>query len=338
MHCDFSVPPTAVGRAPAQLHHRLPSLICLLVVSLVAGCGTTRISDTMRTGTEQMLLSTAIERAVNDMDFSLLEGKDVFFDPQYLKGVSDEGYIVSSIRQRLLAEGARLKVNRDDAIYVVEARAGTVGTNRQDVLIGVPQVSLPSGGMITGVPSAIPEIPLAKKTQQKGIVKLAAFAYNQVTGQGVWQSGTYPIIADSRDTWILGTGPFQRGSIYAGTNFAGQRVGLLGGKKKSEMQVPAPGISITAAASFGEDEDLFVEKSRALAQKKERERETKATPASFTPMVPNPPPQPATSAAPTSGFSSSTFGSGNGSQDAKATSGGSAAAAGLMILQNRASQ
>jgi hypothetical protein len=114
------------------------------VMLFVIGCGTTRMSDTLRTGTEQLLLSAAVDRSISEMDFSILNGKDVFFDPQYLKGVSDEGYIVSSIRQRLLAEGAFLKAVRDEATYVVEARAGAVGTNRQDVLIGIPQTSLPT--------------------------------------------------------------------------------------------------------------------------------------------------------------------------------------------------
>ena len=108
------------------------------------------MSDTLRTGTEQLLLSSAIDRSINAIDFSALKGKDVYFDPQYLKGVSDEGYIVSSLRQRLLSEGVFLKANRDDATYVVEARAGAVGTNRQDVLLGIPQVTLPSGAVMAG--------------------------------------------------------------------------------------------------------------------------------------------------------------------------------------------
>lgn len=314
-----------------------------VLLTLVVGCGTTRISDTLRTGTEQMLLSSAIERAVNDMDFSGLAGKEVYFDYQYLKGVSDEGYIISSIRQRLLSEGALLKANRDDAIYVVEARAGTVGTNRQDVLIGVPQVNLPTGALMPGTPSAIPEIPLAKKTQQRGIVKLAAFAYNQVTGQAVWQSGTYPIMADSRDTWILGTGPYQRGSIYAGTNFAGQRMGLFG--RKSEPRQSAPGLSVTAASEFREDEELLASKLKARAELADKGKEakdsSKTVPASFTPAVPPSQPQPGripsaapsstTPVSPASGFQSGV----NGAADSKSSSGGSATAAGLLIFQNR---
>lgn len=341
MNADASFSLTAKARPAALRPFHFVSVCGLFLTLGLTGCGTTRTSDTLRTGTEQLLLSNAIERAVNDMDFSVLEGKDVYFDPQYLKGVSDEGYIISSIRQRLLAEGALLKATRDEAVYVVEARAGTVGTNRQDVLIGVPQVTLPTGAIMAGAPSAIPEIPLAKKTQQRGIVKLAAFAYNQVTGQAVWQSGTYPITADARDTWIFGTGPFQHGSIYAGTSFAGQRMRLFGGRSRPELQVPAPGLSVTAASTFSENPELFAAKSRAREENKDKPKDNKATPASFTPATPPSLPQPGripsttppstTPAAATSGFGS---GATTG-PDSKSSSGGSAAAAGLMILQNR---
>ena len=34
----------------------------------VAGCGTTRMTDSRRTATEQLLISTAIDRAVDDID------------------------------------------------------------------------------------------------------------------------------------------------------------------------------------------------------------------------------------------------------------------------------
>jgi hypothetical protein len=310
----------------------------VILTACLAGCGTTRSSDTLRTGTEQLLLSTAIERAINDMDLSAMNGKTVYFDHQYLKGVSDEGYIISSLRQRLLAEGALLKASRDDAAYVVEARAGTVGTNRQDVLIGIPQVNLPTGA-VAGAPSVIPEIPFAKKTQQRGIVKLAAFAYNQETGQAVWQSGTYPITADARDTWILGTGPFQRGSIYAGTHLAGDS--LFSRKSKSDGRVPAPGMSVTVGNSFAEDPELIEAAKIAKAEKKDKGKENSVAPASFTPAVPPSQPQPGriptttpsstTPSTPSSGFS-------NTATDSKIGTGGSTTAAGLMILQKRASQ
>ena len=312
----------------------------LILSAVLCGCGTTRMSDTLRTGTEQLLLSSAIDRSINAIDFSSLEGKDVYFDPQYLKGVSDEGYIVSSLRQRLLSEGVFLKANRDDATYVVEARAGAIGTNRQDVLLGIPQVTLPTGVVMAGAPSAIPEIPLAKKTNQKGVAKVAVFAYNQVTGQALWQSGTHPITADARDTWILGTGPYQRGSIYNGTSFAGQRMMWpVGGPSAAKQQPPVLGQSVTVAALF--EEDPNVTPPRPPASFAEKSKDSKVAPASFTPAVAPSQPQPGRIPSPVppasaqsgvgSGFGAGTFNTSNG-QDAKAASGGNAAAAGLMIF------
>jgi hypothetical protein len=297
------------------------------------------MSDTLRTGTEQILLSAAIDRSVNGFDFNVLEGKDVYFDAQYLKGVSDEGYIISSIRQRLLAAGVFLKSTRDEATYVVEARAGAIGTNRQDVLIGVPQTSLPTGAFTGGVPSVIPEIPLAKKTHQKGVAKIAVFAFNQATGQAVWQSGTAPVTADARDTWILGTGPFQRGSIYTGTRFTGQRVAFWGESQNAKPQAPVSGISVNVAQSFEENPDV-VPPSPQISIKK-NESGNKVTPAEFTPAVPPSQPQPGripspvppvtTSPSASSGFRSNTF-SISSAQDPQNSSGGNAAAGGAAGL------
>ena len=314
----------------------------------IEGCGTTRMSDTLRTGTEQLLLSAAIDRSVNAMEFDVLEGKDVYFDPQYLKGVSDEGYIVSSIRQRLLAEGVFLKASRDEATYVVEARAGAIGTNRQDVLIGVPQTSLPAGALAAGAPSVIPEVPFAKKTHQKGVAKIAVFAYNQVTGQALWQSGTFPVTADARDTWVLGTGPFQRGSIYNGNSFIGQRLKMPWTvAKNSSATGDEAGVPVNVSRLFPENPDVDPPKSAAAGKEK---KEEKVSPASFTPGVPPaqpqpgrvPPTTPPTSTSPTtsSGFNSSTFNI-SGSQDSAGSSGGNAAAAGaagLIFYKNSATK
>lgn len=309
-----------------------------LAMACVCGCGTTRMSDTLRTGTEQLLLSTAIDRSINEMDFDVLQGKDVYFDPQYLKGVSDEGYIVSSIRQKLLAEGVFLKATRDEATYVVEARAGAVGTNRQDVLIGVPQTSLPTGALTTTGPSVIPELPLAKKTHQKGVAKLAVFAYNQVTGQAVWQSGATPITADARDTWIFGTGPFQRGSIYT-SGYAGHRaLWPLGASKPTGSRIANSGTPVNDSQIFPEDPDVIPPSPPSIAKKDADKPKDKVTPAAFNPAVPPSQPQPgriptttpasSTSPSVTTGFNSSSTFSINGAQETQGSSGGNAAAAG----------
>jgi hypothetical protein len=50
------------------------------------------------------------------------------------------------------------------------------------------------------------------------------FAYDRDSRTPVWQSGTSVAISDAKNVWVLGAGPFQRGTIYNGTRFAGSRL------------------------------------------------------------------------------------------------------------------
>jgi hypothetical protein len=223
----------------------------VLALGVVAGCGTTRVTNTQRTATEQLLVSKAIDRSVSQLDFRAVAGKPVFFDPQYLAAGPDHGYLVSSLRQHLLACGCLLQESRTSAIYVVEARSGGIGTDQHSVLFGVPQMNVPS--VLPGQPSLIPEIPLAKKTDQKGVAKIAVFAYNRRTGRPVWQSGVVQAEGTSKDTWVLGAGPFRRGTLGEATDIAGAQVSipLLSGKESGQAEV-VPVQAVTCAARWEE--------------------------------------------------------------------------------------
>ncbi len=237
--------------------------LCLIVLAASAvGCGTTRWSDTARTATEQLLLSTAVDRAIDNMDFRALADKYVYLDPQYLDCV-DNKYVVSTLRQHMLSEGCILMSDAASADLVVEVRSGAIGTDHHDVLLGVPAISVP-GSTMAGMPSAIPEIPFAKTTSQRGIAKLACFAYNRETGQAVWQSGVFPIISTAKDSWFLGTGPFQRGTIYDSTHFAGSRF-LFSGKKKKQQPLRVPDVTVESTARFPERPALVRKKTSTMA-------------------------------------------------------------------------
>ena len=218
----------------------------LLLAGLACGCGTTRGSDTTRTATEQLLISHSIDDTVSNLDFRLLAGRRVYLDPQYLEGVTDKGYLISSLRQHLLACGCLLQEDRKSATYVVEARAGSVGTDRNDLLVGVPQMTIPS--VMPGVPSGmIPEIPLAKKTRRRAVAKIAVFAYNRVSGEPVWQSGAVEAVTSERNSWLFGAGPFQRGTLIHGTEFDDQRIVVPVLDKRSKEPTYAV-VSVTEPA------------------------------------------------------------------------------------------
>src|SRR3989337_434525 len=65
----------------------LPARTALALAASVlalAGCGTTRSTDSLRTATEQLLISDAIDRAVQTVNFEPLRGQTVYLDDQRL--------------------------------------------------------------------------------------------------------------------------------------------------------------------------------------------------------------------------------------------------------------
>lgn len=259
-------------RSCALSHRHSYAVTAALLLLLLSGCGTTRWSDTTRTGTEQLVLTGAIEQSVSEIAFDVLRGQKVFLDEKYLDGVIDKGYLVSTIRQQMVAQGVILKSDVKDADYVVEARAMT-GTNRQDLLFGVPQTSLPNLN-VPGVPSSIPELSLAKSTTQKGVAKIAVFAYQKETGTPIWQSGAYPVASSAKDMWILGTGPWQRGTIYTGTQFAGTRLNPYG--KQGDDSV-ARSANVTSEQVFEEGQKLASDQEEADLHQETRQVKGEST-------------------------------------------------------------
>jgi hypothetical protein len=207
----------------------VPLLALYTLAAVLAGCGTTKWTDTRRSATEQLLISDAMDQAVNQIDFRALAGRPVYLDAEPLKGATDADYLISSLRQHLLANGCILKDKNTEAECIVEARAGAVGTDRHDLTYGIPSVSIPAVIPVAGVgiPPQIPEMPFVTRTDQRAVAKIAVFAYHRETGRPVWQSGIIPVESTAKATWLFGAGPFQRGSIYEGTEFAGERLKTL---------------------------------------------------------------------------------------------------------------
>jgi len=211
----------------SELREYIVLVVYFLMVIALTGCGTTKWTDTSRTATEQLLLSNAMDRAVGNMNFStLLFNKSIWIDNTAIVNATDSPYFVSAIRQHLLANGAKIMEKKEEADYIVELRAGAVGTNRNDLMIGVPALNVPTGwaqNYFSGA-TAVPEIAIYKKTQQRAVVKVAAFVYNRKTNAPLWQSGNIQTESRVRDVWAFGAGPFSRGDICRGTELAGSQL------------------------------------------------------------------------------------------------------------------
>jgi hypothetical protein len=215
------------------------------------------MTNSARTATEQLLMSSVIDRAVDDIDCTPLSGKSVYFDFGSAQTAGDKRYLADTVRQKLLASGCVLKDKKTDADLVVGLRIGTIGTDSNRVMFGVPSVNVPPALMAlsaTPVPiPAIPELPLAKKQAQRGVAKIGLFAYDQKTGGAYWQSGALPIDSTAKEIWILGAGPWQWGTIYDQPKFAGGNMPLSGlFRPLRKPKVDDERITVASTAVFNE--------------------------------------------------------------------------------------
>lgn len=215
----------------SNLRPQIARAAMLAVFVGVAGCGSTL----KREATEQLLTSDAVDRAVEQIDFRDLAGEKVYFDTQYIRNIKGVGfvnaeYIISSLRQQLAAADCLMQDKLEDADFVVEARIGALGADGHEVTYGLPANNLlnAASSFVPTVPTlpSIPEISIAKKNHQLAAAKLGVFAYDRRTRHPIWQAGIAQARSTAKDTWILGAGPFQRGTIYSGTQFAGSKLRL----------------------------------------------------------------------------------------------------------------
>lgn len=207
-----------------------------LFCGLEGGCGSTRTTGTPRTGTEQLLLTNAWDKALKRVDFRALTGVPVFLDTSNATAI-DQGWVVSSLREAMLTQGVLLREKRENAQYVVEARIGAYGTDDDDFLVGIKQTTIPA--TLTGIPTGtIPELPLIKRSRQQAVAKLALFATDRATGQLVWSSGTMLDKADNKDVYVGGFGPINSGSIRDGTEVAGIKIPPLSGDASTSDDNP----------------------------------------------------------------------------------------------------
>lgn len=197
------------------VHRVLLIAAVLALFSAAAGCG---INKT-RLATEQIVVSDAVDRAVASIDFSPLSGHKVFFDTQYLDGVNmgpngNIKYVVSSLRQQMLAYDCRLQEKAETADYVVEGRIGALGNDGHEVTYGVPgSAAMASASVLMASPIAVPAMPelsLGRRNHHSGTAKIGLFAYDRATREPVWQAGVTKASSEARDAWVLGLGPYQR--------------------------------------------------------------------------------------------------------------------------------
>jgi len=178
-----------------------------LLAGTAGGCATQKESHTARTGIEQLLISSAIDQALDKVDLTPLRDRDVFLEPKYLDCV-DKNYVLMSLQHRLAAQGARLQEKAETAEVVLAVGSGGVGTDAQELFIGIPEIPLPPPS-----PIAIPRLSFLTRSKLNGTAKLVVIAWDAKTKAPLLASGTMLARSDQKNWNMLGMGPVQTGSV-----------------------------------------------------------------------------------------------------------------------------
>jgi hypothetical protein len=195
---------------------RLSPLVLGVLLSIIGGCATIRVTDPPRTADEEFLENVATARAVEQVSVNVLRDRKVFLDTTYLTAStqpSDEHqYLLGELRSKMLLGGVRLVDSKSDAQIIMEVRSQGISNNRIEFLLGLPASSI--GGIFTGgIAAATPELAILKRTTQLGFASVAYIAYWADTGEVVASSGPFVGRTIREDWWFFGYGPETYGNI-----------------------------------------------------------------------------------------------------------------------------
>ncbi|MDX2175695.1 MAG: hypothetical protein SF028_04405 [Candidatus Sumerlaeia bacterium] len=145
----------------------------------LCGCSMSRTTTTTRTAVEQALLTRSAEESLGTQSLAGFEGRsfhieDIGFDhPQAAQ-------LAREFEERLLAAGGRRAADAASADLVVVPLVDYAAIDDDEVLIGLPALTLPIPGA-TAV--AFPELALYKRSNQQGRASLGLLARDARTGE-----------------------------------------------------------------------------------------------------------------------------------------------------------
>jgi hypothetical protein len=163
------------------------AIAIFMAILLCAGCTTQSQSSPPETATEQLLLSTAGDRALAKASVHFLSGQHVYADFTYFDAYHKE-YAEGLIRDALSRAGALLVPDAKSADIIVEARAGAYSIDTNSTFFGVPSIPIPIP--TTSAIPLTPSVPFYSKAEQLSYAKIALLAYSRKTGAHIYSSGS----------------------------------------------------------------------------------------------------------------------------------------------------
>jgi uncharacterized protein DUF6655 len=217
----------------------MPRCVLAAWMAGCVGCATTKESDTARTGLEQLLISSAVDRSLDKFDLQPIRYAKVYIDQKYLDCV-DKNYVIVSMHQRLLNNGCTLVEKPEEADVVLEIGSGAVGTDRTELFVGIPEIPLPPPS-----PIAIPRLALFTRTKAMGTAKLRVLAYDAKSKLPVVNSDVALARTDFKNMSVLASGSHVSGDIA-------RELERATGRSENFIDVPGRGQVQVAKNSGGQ--------------------------------------------------------------------------------------
>jgi hypothetical protein len=166
----------------------------------VVACSSERETQPARTASEQLMISSAVDHALDRLHVDIPRGTRIWVNADNFEGY-DQKYAVGAIRDHLLRQGALLVADKGQADTIVEIRSGALSTDENSMLIGIPSMALPVP--FVGATST-PELSLLKRSNEKGVAKIGVTAYDAKTGAMAPYSPAQPTYGFSdRTRWVV---------------------------------------------------------------------------------------------------------------------------------------
>jgi hypothetical protein len=160
----------------------LCATLCALL-HVASGCAFSTRVQTPRSSWDQILATTAIDRALMQLEWPKVDGKSVFVEIGPPGDVLDDLYLQRSIEVILANRGAQIAKNVESAEYRLSCLVGAIGLDIGGRFLGIMGAS---GGLI---PFTIPELAFYKNTLRRGVAKTEIFLVDLETNEIVHHSG-----------------------------------------------------------------------------------------------------------------------------------------------------
>jgi hypothetical protein len=158
------------------------AVLCVLL-HVASGCAFSTRVETPRSSWEQILATTAIDRALAQVDWPEVDGKSIYVEVGPPGDVLDDLYLQRRIEVTLVDRGALVVRDPESAKYVLSCLVGAIGLDISGRFLGLQGSA---GGVI---PFTIPELALYKNTLRRGFAKTEIYLVDLETDAIVHHSG-----------------------------------------------------------------------------------------------------------------------------------------------------